>query len=48
MVTDYHNGFTIDPGGHFLVIERTDFTTEYIDRSNGAFIRRVEVKSASR
>ncbi len=43
MVTDYHNGYTVDPGGSFLVIERTEFTTEYIDRLTGAFIRRVEV-----
>ncbi|HRS79468.1 MAG TPA: hypothetical protein P5115_20175 [Spirochaetota bacterium] len=44
LVTEYHNGFAIDPEGYFLVIERTAFTTEYIDRKTGAFIRKVEVK----
>jgi hypothetical protein len=42
-VTDYHNGFMIDPEGYFLVTERTAFTTEYIDRKTGAFIKKVEV-----
>ena len=32
LVDDYHNGYSIDPSGYFLVIERTSFTTEYIDR----------------
>ena len=44
MVTDYHSGFTVDPDGYFLVTERTAFTTEYIDRRTGAFIKKVEVK----
>ncbi|TFH38684.1 MAG: hypothetical protein E4G96_10135 [Chrysiogenales bacterium] len=44
MVTDYHNGFSIDPEGYFLVIERTIFSTDYINRSTGAFIKRVDVK----
>ncbi len=44
LVSEYHNGFSIDPGGYFLVIERTAFTTEYIDRKTGAFIKKVEVK----
>ncbi len=44
MVSEYHNGFVIDPEGYFLVIERTAFTTEYIDRKSGAFIKKVEVR----
>jgi hypothetical protein len=44
MVTDYHNGFAIDPDGYFLVTERTAFTTEYIDRKTGSSIKKVEVK----
>ena len=32
MVTDYHNGFNIDAEGYFMVVERTEFNTEYIDR----------------
>lgn len=44
LVSEYHNGFSIDPGGYFLVIERTAFTTEYIDRKSGNFIKKVEVK----
>jgi len=44
LVSEHHNGFAIDPGGYFLVIERTAFTTEYIDRATGAFIKNVEVK----
>lgn len=41
MVTDYHNGYAIDEGGYFLVVERTSFTTVYIDRASGAEVRRV-------
>jgi hypothetical protein len=48
MVSEHHNGFTIDPEGYFLVIERTAFTTEYIDRNTGAFIKKVEVKEETR
>jgi hypothetical protein len=44
MVTDYHNGFAIDPDGYFLVTERTAFTTEYIDRKTGSSIKKVVVK----
>lgn len=44
LVTEYHNGFAIDPEGYFLVIERTAFTTEYIDRASGAVIKTVEVR----
>ncbi len=44
MVSEYHNGFAIDKDGYFLVIERTAFTTEYIDRKTGVFIKKVEVK----
>jgi hypothetical protein len=43
LVTDYHNGFSIDPRGYFLVVERTDFETEYADRATGAVTRRVTV-----
>ncbi len=32
LVTEYHNGFRIDEGADFLVVERTSFTTEYIER----------------
>lgn len=42
MVTDYHNGFRIEESGDFLVVERTVFTTEYIDRMTGKLIRVVE------
>lgn len=42
LVTDYHNGFRIDEIGDFLVVERTAFTTEYIDRKTGKIIRIVE------
>lgn len=44
LVTEHHNGFAIDPEGYFLVIERTAFTTEYIDRRTGASIKKVQVK----
>lgn len=44
MVSEYHNGYAIDPGGYFLVVERTAFSTEYIERKTGKFLKRVEVK----
>lgn len=40
LVTDYHNGFRIDEFGDFLVVERTAFTTEYIDRKTGKIIKK--------
>jgi hypothetical protein len=43
LVHDYHNGFTIDKGGYFLVVERTAFTTEYIERDSGRIIKKVDV-----
>jgi hypothetical protein len=43
LVTGYHNGFAIDPAGYFLVVERTDFETEYSDRATGAIVKRVTV-----
>ncbi|MBN2158289.1 MAG: hypothetical protein JW807_02760 [Spirochaetes bacterium] len=43
MIEDYHNGFAIDPVGYFLVVERTSFTTEYIDRKTGNCINIVTV-----
>ncbi|MCX7679164.1 MAG: hypothetical protein N2316_08080 [Spirochaetes bacterium] len=42
LVTDYHNGFRIDEGD-FLVVERTSFRTEYIDRKSGKIIDIVNV-----
>jgi hypothetical protein len=44
MVADYHNGFAVDPEGFFLVVERTVFSTDYIERKTGKFIKRVDVK----
>ena len=44
-VTGSHNGFAIDPEGFFLVVERTSFSTEYIDRITGTVIERVTVQS---
>lgn len=32
MVTEYHNGFKVAPEGYFIVVEQTDFTTEFIER----------------
>jgi len=32
VVKDYHNGFSVDEGGYFLVVERTSFSTEYVER----------------
>jgi hypothetical protein len=43
LVTGYHNGFAVDPSGWFLVVERTDFETEYADRATGAIVKRVTV-----
>jgi len=42
-VTGYHNGYAIDPEGFFLVVERTDFSTEYADRGTGEIVKRVTV-----
>lgn len=39
-VTGYHNGYSLDPDGYFLVVERTSFTTEYIDRKTLAVVER--------
>jgi len=38
MVTEYHNGFCVDPGGFFMVVEQTSFTTRFIDRKTGEII----------
>jgi hypothetical protein len=43
LVTGYHNGYGIDPTGYFLVVERTDFSTEYADRGTGEIVKRVTV-----
>lgn len=32
LITEYHNGFTVDPNGYFIVVEQTDFTTEFMER----------------
>ena len=39
LVEDYHNGFIIDRGGFFFVVERTDFTTEFINRETGEAVQ---------
>ena len=44
LITDFHNGFSIDSDGYFLVVERTTFNTEYIDRKSRAFIKKIEVR----
>ncbi len=41
---DFHNGFSLSEGGYFLVVERTAFTTVYIDRRSREIIRTAEVK----
>ncbi len=33
VVTEYHNGFKVDPLGYFIVVEQTDFTTEFKARN---------------
>ena len=43
LVSGFHNGYAIDPKGFFLVIERTDFGTEYADRGTGEIVKRVTV-----
>jgi hypothetical protein len=39
----YHNGFLIDQDAYFIVVERSAFTSEYIDRMTKKFIRKIEV-----
>ena len=43
MVTDFHNGYAIDSAGFFMVVERTSFSTEYIDRKSLEVIERRSV-----
>ena len=43
LVTDYHNGYRIDESAYFLAIERTAFSTQYIDRKTGALLKKAEV-----
>jgi hypothetical protein len=43
LIEDYHNGFFIDENGYFMVVERTAFTTEYIERESGRLIKTVNV-----
>jgi hypothetical protein len=42
MVSQHHNGYRIDAGAFFYVVERSSFSTEYIDRKTWKYIRRVE------
>lgn len=44
LVTGYHNGFIIDRGAFFIVVERTSFTTEYSDRRTHLRTRQVGTK----
>lgn len=44
LVHDYHNGYAIDRDGYFIVVERTSFSTDYIDRKKKNIIKSVEVK----
>jgi hypothetical protein len=44
LVSDYHNGFQIDRESFFLVIERTAFSTDYIDRKTRRLLRSVTVE----
>jgi hypothetical protein len=37
-----HNGYSIDGKGFFIIVERTKFTTEYIERATGMVVKRVE------
>jgi len=46
LVSGYHSGFRASEHGFFLVIERTDFTTEYIDRLTKSHLRSVRVPSS--
>ena len=41
-VTGHHNGFCASENGYFIVAERTAFTTEFIDRRTGSFLRSEE------
>jgi hypothetical protein len=42
-VGGYHNGFIVEEGSCFLVMERTSFATEYIDRRSGDVVKKVIV-----
>ena len=42
MVYDHHNGFCASDTGYFIVAERTSFSTDFIDRTSGGFIRKEE------
>ncbi|HSV98235.1 MAG TPA: hypothetical protein VLM75_15030 [Spirochaetota bacterium] len=44
LVSDYHNGFLIEQDAFFLVVERTAFTTDYIDRKTRGPLRSVTVE----
>jgi len=39
MLSGYHNGFCASDSGYFIVAERTSFSTEFIDRTTGLFLR---------
>jgi hypothetical protein len=43
-INEYHNGFLIDQEAYFIVVERSAFTTDYIDRVTKKNIRKVEVR----
>ncbi len=43
LVEDYHNGYLLEEGSFFIVVERTSFATEYVDRVSGAVIKTVTV-----
>jgi hypothetical protein len=43
LVEEYHNGYRTEENGFFLVIERTSFVTEYIDRSTRKITKTVHV-----
>jgi hypothetical protein len=40
LVNGFHNGFRMSEGGYFIVSERTDFTTNYINRESRTAIDR--------
>lgn len=43
LVNEYHNGYRIDEGAYFVVVERTIFSTDYIDRSTRKIISTVHI-----
>ncbi|MBN1533188.1 MAG: hypothetical protein JXA20_11035 [Spirochaetes bacterium] len=43
-VSGYHNGFVVEEGSYFIVVERTSFATEYIDRRSGTVVKKIVVE----